>query len=80
VFKTAAQEWEEFWKAVAPPRASAIQKQEMRRAFYAGIYCMLQTCKALGHEDVPEDDGVEVLEKLQEELEAFYELMKKGVN
>jgi len=63
--------WIEFEKAVIPRGAPAIQRQEMRRAFYAGTWALLQEMKRLGDDDVSEDVGVEALEAIEAECKEF---------
>lgn len=61
--------WQEYYKMVVPKNANPIQVQETRRAFYAGMYSMLQMSRALTVLD--DDDAVEELGNLNEELEQF---------
>jgi hypothetical protein len=43
----------------------------MRPAFYAGAAAMLELMERVGPDDVSEDQGVEMLQRLHEELETF---------
>jgi hypothetical protein len=69
--KRIASEWNSFEKAVMPQNASAIQRKEMRRAFYAGGWAMLQIAKELGDENISEEQGVVVLESIEAEYQDF---------
>lgn len=66
---TVQSQWESFCKACLPADAPDIQRQEMRRAFFAGArayqaLCMVATTLS--------DEGAEqVLTGLDEELQAF---------
>lgn len=64
-------EWNKFEKAVMPRNASAIQRKEMRRAFYAGVWAMFQVAKELGNDDISEDAGVMTLEAIETECQEF---------
>jgi len=64
--------WIQFAERILPEHASAVQRQEMRRAFYAGAMMLLMDLAELGDEDVSEDAGAEVLEATRREVEAFY--------
>jgi hypothetical protein len=68
-------EWQGFEKAVVPKNASAVQKQEMRRAFYSGALIMFELTKELGDDDISEDAAVEALKGLEQELKEFYSLV-----
>lgn len=71
-------EWESFEAAVMPRDAGQVQRQEMRRAFYAGAWSMLCAVRDIGDDGVSEADGVVTLEAMRRELEAFQFLIKKG--
>ena len=68
-------QWQDFEKSVIPPNAPAVQRQEMRRAFYAGASAMFNLTRKLGDEDVDEDEAVLVLEGLEQELAEFLSLI-----
>lgn len=71
-------EWDIFCKAIMPPDAPAIQRTEMRRAFYAGAAHMIGTLNAIGEPDVSEEDGCRVLATIETELEQFRTDLEKG--
>lgn len=69
--KRIASEWNNFEKAVIPPNAPGVQRKEMRRAFYAGVWAMLQAAKELGEGSISEDAGVIALESIEAECQEF---------
>lgn len=73
-----AKSWESFVRAVMPRNAPAVQRQEMRRAFYAGAWAMLCAFREIGEDSVSEDEGVAVMERLKTEVETFYGQVRKG--
>ncbi|MFN6572381.1 hypothetical protein [Dendronalium sp. ChiSLP03b] len=70
--KTLEQEWLEYASRVLPKGCSPIQKQETRRAYYAGIWTFMQMIKELGDDEVSEEQGAEELEKLENECKDFF--------
>lgn len=80
MLKTIAEQWSEFEKTVLDPMgAGPTQRQEMRRAFYAGVSFMLDQNLAIGDDGVDEDDGVKHLASIHAELDVFYLKLKTGV-
>lgn len=69
--KRIASAWNSFEKAVMPVNAHAVQRREMRRAFYAGVWAMFQEAKKLGDDNISEDTGVAVLEAIETECQEF---------
>lgn len=65
-------EWNNFSNAVMPTDAPAIQRKEMRRAFYAGVWAMLSCAKQLANDDISEDAGVMVLEAIEAQAQRIY--------
>lgn len=77
--ETLAQMWDGFARQVMPAGAPAVQRQEMRRAFYAGCWVMLMAMRNdLGSEQVSEEEGVAVLEGWMEECRRFQRDMLEG--
>lgn len=70
--------WQSFWKAVGPPNAEEVQKIEMRRAFYAGVWATLCQMRRTGDDDVPEGTGVLHLMSLEQECRIFQRFVKEG--
>ncbi len=70
--KTIAQSWQTFEAQVLPKSAGAVQRQEMRRAFYAGFHgcltCMVQMADESGKND---DIGVTMVQRLHDECARF---------
>lgn len=63
--------WQTYAEKILPANAPSVQKQETRRAFYAGAWELLMCMQHLGEPDVSEDAGVEVLEATKREIETF---------
>ena len=69
---TVAQKWAIFEASVLSPSAPAIQRSEMRRAFYAGFFGALMACGRLAEEAGDDDDlGATMLESLHQECIRF---------
>jgi len=65
-------EWFEAYRRIAmAPDAPPLQISECEAAFHAGAWSMLNIFKQIGTPEVSEDDGVENLERLNAELNAF---------
>jgi hypothetical protein len=71
-------EWVSYSRQVLPRDAPAVQRIETRRAFYAGAAAMHAILRALGEDDVSEDDGVDVIEETLRELKAFSQAAREG--
>lgn len=56
---------------VIPKGAPPIQIQESKRAFFAGAKMVIEFVIAISDDSVTEDAGVEMLESLHRECEAF---------
>lgn len=69
--KRVESEWNKFEGAVMPKDAHPIQHKEMKRAFYAGVWAMLQMAEELGYEEVSEDAGIMALDAIQIECMDF---------
>ncbi|HEY9697075.1 MAG TPA: hypothetical protein V6D10_07415 [Trichocoleus sp.] len=65
-------EWQSFERAVMPKNASAVQRQEMRRAFYMGAVAMLNIMKRIGDDPlIDEEAGSAILDSIDAELKDF---------
>ena len=74
-----AEQWDTFARAVLPKDASAVQRQEMRRAFYAGAQGILHgVIAAFAPEGEPTDADLALMGNLERELSDFAELVKQG--
>lgn len=76
--ETCAQQWESYVKGVMPKDAPEVQRTETRRAFYAGLFSMMNAMKRIGEPDIPEEAGVEWLDDLDREIMLFYQDVKNG--
>lgn len=68
--KTLLSEWQSFERVVVPAGASAIQREECRRAFYAGAVCLRKLIDD-AVEPLSEDENQRRLQALDDELNAF---------
>ena len=75
---TIQEQWESFATRVVPKDAPAIQRKEMRRAFYAGAEAMMRINFAIGHDSISEDAGIQILNGCQDECRRFAEQVAKG--
>lgn len=65
-----ARMWASF-SEVIPPDAPDVQRVEMRRAFYAGVWGLMCEVKRVGTDEVSEDAGVAYFESIVAECQAF---------
>lgn len=74
------EEWNSFATVVIPPNCSTIQRQEMRRAFYAGAAGIMdKLMKALGPDTgEPTEADLMVMAEFQQELLLFAKDMQEG--
>jgi len=73
---TIGEKWETFEKLVVPNGAPAIQRQEMRRAFYAGAEAMFSL--QCGIADHSEEAAYAMLDMLKEEMQLFASDVREG--
>ena len=72
--------WRSYAEHMLPTGASAVQKQETRRAFYAGAGMLLELLtNAVGPDDVSEDAGMEIMQAVHDEMRAFLRDVTEGV-
>ena len=76
--RTIAGLWASYSSSVLPASAGEIQRQETRRAFYAGASGLLGIMSGIGEPDVSEDAGVAVMEGLHQEATAFAQDVIEG--
>jgi hypothetical protein len=72
-------QWQMFEKMVLPENCDAIQRQEMRRAFYAGASALFSGVLAAlsgGDEATPAD--MQIVEDLHNELRQFGQAVVEG--
>jgi hypothetical protein len=75
---TILEQWESFSAMALPLDAPPIQRQEMRRAFYAGAEAMARIQFSVGDRAMSEDAGVQVLEGCHDELRGFARRVVEG--
>ena len=69
--KTVADRWQTYAKILSPD-AGRTQRQETKRAFYAGVYSALMAGIEMADESGDDDDlGVTLMNNLHEECKAF---------
>ncbi len=74
-----AEEWDKFARGVLPVGCPAVQKQEMRRAFYAGAQSILfRVIQSFAPESEPTDADLRIMEDLHRELQSFAKLVQDG--
>jgi len=74
-----AEQWDEFARAVLPSGVSQVQRQEMRRAFYAGAESILfRVITAFAPESEPTDADLQIMDDLDQELKDFTKAVKEG--
>lgn len=77
--KTIEQRWIEFAAAVMPSAASAVQRKEMRRTFYAGFHSALVAGLEIADAAKDSDDvGVTMYAQLDQQLRAFADEVSAG--
>ena len=69
--RTIQEHWDSFEKLVMPKEAGFTQRQEMRRAFYAGAQSMLFGIMETGESNVTEEAGAQIIEGYNQELSDF---------
>lgn len=69
-------EWADFEAKVIPVDAAEYQRQEMRRAFYAGAASSFGICAGAEHNT--EEQAMANLQELQDDLNAFKRKIDDG--
>jgi hypothetical protein len=74
-----AEQWDQFARAVLPPGTSPVQRQEMRRAFYAGAQAILfKVIAVFAPDSEPTDGDLQIMQDVHEELQNFNKAVKEG--
>lgn len=74
-----AEQWDSFARAVLPANCSTVQRQEMRRAFYAGAQAiMFKVITSLAPDSEPTGEDLQMMMDLGRELSDFAEAVKAG--
>ncbi len=71
--------WKSFRDEVIPADAPPVQIQEMRRAFYAGVWTMLTACWEITDDSVSVAEGIARLESWSQECRSFQADVLKGL-
>jgi len=71
-------EWNFFWGMVKPRGCSETQKEEMKKAFFAGAWALFNSMKEIGEPHITEEVAEKYLNAREEECIKFKDnLMKK---
>ena len=74
-----AEQWDKYARTVLPANCSPVQKQETRRAFYAGAQSILfSIIAAFAPESEPTAEDLQVMEDVDQELRDFGEAIRQG--
>lgn len=74
-----AEEWNHFASYILPPNAPSVQRQEMRRAFYAGAQSILfRIVKTLAPESEVTEADLRIMSDVYEELQDFAKAVEGG--
>jgi len=73
---TVADLWADFEQRIVPKGAPAVQRIEMRRAFYSGARALLRLMNDIG--EVSDDAGAAILDGIDQELDAFGKAVLEG--
>ena len=73
------EEWDKFARTVVNPNAHPTQKQEMRRAFYAGAQSILfRVLESFAPESEPTEEDLAMMSGVHDELQDFAKLVAAG--
>jgi len=75
---TIQEQWEKFSKLTIAKDAPDIQKQETRRAFYAGVEGLLRIQFNIAESSMSEDAAVAIFQEIEDELHMFAQDMRDG--
>ena len=74
-----AEQWDQFARGVLPAGCPPVQRQEMRRAFYAGAQAILfKVIHSFAPETEPTDDDLKIMQGVHEELQEFGKAVSEG--
>lgn len=76
--KTMAARWDSFNLLVVPANASATQRREMRRAFYAGAAELMESMCEIDDAGLDEEAEAAACDALYGELQAFGKAVETG--
>jgi hypothetical protein len=70
---TIAEKWESFQSEIIPKNAEKIQLREMKLAFYAGAFSMMEMQKeVIGNPSLSEDAGIALLQSWLDEMQLYF--------
>jgi hypothetical protein len=76
----AQEQWKQFSQQLHLEESPATQRTEMRRAFYAGAQAILfRVIQVLAPESEPTEADLQIMKDLEQELLAFFMLVKAGL-
>ena len=74
-----AEQWDQYVRTVLPTNCSPTQKQETRRAFYAGAQSILfRVIEAFVPETEPTDEDLHIMQGVHDELQDFARFVAEG--
>lgn len=71
--------WEEYMAVACPKNAPAVQVDETRKAFYAGISATWAIIDKCVNDDLSDDALSKMIESIEDELRDYLNLIKLGV-
>lgn len=69
--------WIEYYRVVIPKNAGQVQKEETKRAFYAGAMQACYAVSKIGGKQVSLDSGANMFQALVDECVVFFDNLKK---
>lgn len=74
------EEWNRYAEAVLPGNCSAIQRQEMRRSFYAGAHVLFEvlTNHVSSGEGEPTVEDLQMMKDVNDEIIEFAKAVREG--
>jgi transcriptional regulator NrdR family protein len=63
--------WESYLEEVIPKDAGPVQREECRRAFFAGAKIYHEAVRAIAADEVSEEQAERILQSVVDELAAF---------
>ena len=74
-----AEQWDQFARGVMTEGASAFQRREMRRAFYAGAQAILfRVIEVFAPESEPTAADLQIMQDVHDELQVFAKSVTEG--
>ncbi len=71
--------WRQYAERILPANAPRVQVWECRRAFYAGAaHLFHELTERVGPDATSEDDGMEMMQGVADEIDAFMKDVQRG--